>query len=229
MSDVSAHVGIAPENAERDYWNTHATPIDVWGEEGAHAWMVGVIEQCRRIRRALYTEPWMDGRFLDLGCGLGRLTIPMALHAVSSDMEFVGVDSSPAMVEKARLVALVALASPTPPMTTRVLSFDVCHGRTLPYDDASFDGVWSVLLFQHIPPYAQGQYVREVARVLRPGGRFLVQIDADDRTHGEFLHWHTSIEDMEREASKVGLRLVKGEEDDSYPTWCWLTFEKEMT
>jgi SAM-dependent methyltransferase len=75
----------------------------------------------------------------------------------------------------------------------RVLGADASHGllraarqggadavasdaRRLPFRDGSLDFVYVVGVLHHLPgSEAQADAIREVARVLRPGGRFLVQ------------------------------------------------------
>jgi SAM-dependent methyltransferase len=104
-------------------------------------------------------------RLLDVGCGTGWLADHFA--------DYIGLDGSPdavgAAAARGRNVALHDVAEP------------------LPCEDASFDGVVMKDLLEHVPdPVA---LVREVRRVLRPGGRvFASSPDAqrwawDDYTH----------------------------------------------
>jgi SAM-dependent methyltransferase len=106
-----------------------------------------------------------EARLLDVGCGTGWL----ADHF----RDYTGLDGSPDAVAAAtardRNVRLHDVAEP------------------LPVEDASFDGVVMKDLLEHVPdPVA---LVREVHRVLRPGGRvFASSPDAqrwvwDDYTH----------------------------------------------
>lgn len=53
------------------------------------------------------------------------------------------------------------------------LPLDQVRGTTLPFADATFDIVMSFDVFEHIPD--SDAHLREVRRVLRPGGRYLVQ------------------------------------------------------
>jgi ubiquinone/menaquinone biosynthesis C-methylase UbiE len=79
-----------------------------------------------------------------------------------------GVDISPAMVRAARERGL--------PANVRL---HVGSGHDLAcFDDASFEFVFSHLVFQHIEDEAAiAQYLREIARVLAPGGVATVQYD----------------------------------------------------
>ncbi|MFI6294572.1 class I SAM-dependent methyltransferase [Nonomuraea sp. NPDC050790] len=97
-------------------------------------------------------------RVLDVGCGTGYLTRILAPIAA----EVTGVDPSPAMVEHARSRA------------PRNCSYLVGEGQALALPDGSFDVVMSTLAVHHIPADLRGAAVREMFRVLRPGGRLLI-------------------------------------------------------
>jgi SAM-dependent methyltransferase len=98
---------------------------------------------------------------LDFGCGLGRLTQALAVHFAS----VTGVDVAHSMVEGAQ----ARNAFPD-----RV-SYIVNTAPTLPFDDASFDFVYSNLVLQHVPPPGAERYISELVRVLRPGGVVVFQ------------------------------------------------------
>lgn len=113
---------------------------------------------------------------IDLGCGPGRLLIPMRDAYTRRGCSMRGLDIAGAMTD-----ATVTDANGYARVAT------ITDGRTLPFDDASVAAVWSVLLFQHLPPEAVRGYVNEIARVLQPGGRFIFQfIAGDDAEHGPF-------------------------------------------
>jgi ubiquinone/menaquinone biosynthesis C-methylase UbiE len=95
-------------------------------------------------------------RVLDVGTGPGRL--PRLLADTCPGLVVEGVDLSPEMVEHARAAAAGL------PVTYAVA--DVAH---LPHADASVDVVVSSLSLHHWADREAG--LREVARVLKPGGR----------------------------------------------------------
>ena len=104
------------------------------------------------------------GDILDLGVGCGRV----ARHWHDLDGPRVhGCDINPELVEWVRehlpFVA-VRRTDVTPP---------------LPYEDASMDLVYAFSVLTHLPAGMQGPWLRDLRRVLRPGGRLLVS------THGE--------------------------------------------
>ncbi|GAA2212123.1 hypothetical protein GCM10009850_075850 [Nonomuraea monospora] len=100
---------------------------------------------------------------LDLGCGTGRLTIPLSRLA----REVVGLDICDGMLSVARRKAEEEGAR------IRFERGDMCD---LPYPDDSFDVVTSTLALMHIPPEARATAFSEIARVLRPGGRVLTGV-----------------------------------------------------
>ena len=101
---------------------------------------------------------------LDFGCGVGRLSLALAERVD----RVTGIDIAESMVERAREVNRYP---------DRV-DFHHYDGRLLPFDDASFDSVVSIIVIQHAPPPVQIAALVELQRVLRPGGVMVVQIPA---------------------------------------------------
>lgn len=98
---------------------------------------------------------WRDGEtVLDAGCGTGSLTFALAERAKSARIH--GIDLSPVYIEYA------AQRSHEARLEFRV--GDVC---ALPYEDASFDRVVSLLVLQFVPQTEKA--VAELRRVARPG------------------------------------------------------------
>ncbi|UOX89999.1 class I SAM-dependent methyltransferase [Amycolatopsis sp. FBCC-B4732] len=98
---------------------------------------------------------------LDLGCGTGRFTIPLA----ESGAVVTGLDLSPGMLAVARAK-----------LGERGLRADLREGdmADLPFPDACFDVVTSMLALMHIPIPDRPRVFREVHRVLKPGGRMVL-------------------------------------------------------
>ena len=97
---------------------------------------------------------------LDLGCGTGRL-LERAAHEWP-DARFIGVDLSPAMIAEARRKHA---GDPR-------FRFEVGDAAALPLVPASVDVAFSTISFHHWGDQLGG--VRQVARVLRPGGLFVL-------------------------------------------------------
>lgn len=107
-----------------------------------------------------------NGRVLDLGCGAGRVAIPLA----EMGLDVVGIDISAGMVAAAREQARYA------PAVSGQLSFDVGDATALAFPDESFDTVLFCYNGIELVPGTQGKQrvIDEAYRVLRPGGRFII-------------------------------------------------------
>lgn len=120
----------------------------------------------REIQWALVAAPPANTRLaIDLGCGLGR-----TLFALASRFDrAVGFDISREMVAR-------VADSPIRPANAEARLTD---GRTLTdTPDACADFVYSTIVFQHIPEWDDiGSYIREVGRVLAPGGSGVLHFD----------------------------------------------------
>jgi SAM-dependent methyltransferase len=112
-----------------------------------------------------------DDVVVEVGCGIGRLTRVLAARA----REVLALDVSPEMLELAR--------THNPELgNVRWLLGD--GGSLSGVDDASVDGCFSLVVFQHIPdPEVVLAYVREFGRVLRPGGWASFQVSNDPDVH----------------------------------------------
>src|SRR5450631_3047238 len=127
---------------------TQAWDAGAYGKNGAfvHQLAGGVLE-------------WLAAQagesILDVGSGDGQLTQRIA--AVGARVE--GVDASPAMVAAARTRGIAAVEG---------------SAESLPYPDASFDAVFSNAALHWVRD--QDEMLREVHRVLKPGGRFVAEM-----------------------------------------------------
>ena len=104
-----------------------------------------------------------DDRVLDVACGAGKL-----VRAIAPQVErAVGVDLSPQMIDQARQRTGADPAAPADR-----IDFVVGASDDLPFADREFTAVISTTAFHHFPdPEAS---VREMARVLAPGGRIVI-------------------------------------------------------
>lgn len=108
--------------------------------------------------------PTGRARALDFGCGVGRLSRALADHFEA----VLGLDLSAPMVERAR-----RLNADRPRCTFEVNATTELAGL----EDGAFDLVLSLITLQHVSdPVAVRSYLRELARVLAPGGLLAVQL-----------------------------------------------------
>jgi len=97
---------------------------------------------------------------LDVGCGTGRL-FRLAEDRFSGS-QFVGVDAAAEMVKQAEASRRAGSA----------IRFQQATAEQLPFPASTFDLIFSTLTFHHW--HDQGKGMAEVARVLAPGGRWLL-------------------------------------------------------
>ena len=133
--------------------------FDQWSSTYERSWMQRVLfEQVYKSTLALAASIIRrPTSVLDVGCGTGKL-----LRQASSywpEAQLIGVDPANGMIEVAKRL--------TPNAT-----FFSGMAETLPLQDASIDLALSTLSFHHWQDQAAG--IRDIARVLRPGGYFLL-------------------------------------------------------
>jgi demethylmenaquinone methyltransferase / 2-methoxy-6-polyprenyl-1,4-benzoquinol methylase len=103
-----------------------------------------------------------DARILDLCCGTGDMTFALRRQAGRSSPQILGADFSHAMLQRA-----VAKSSPVAQNGSRP-GWIEADALSLPFPSAHFDLVTSAFGFRNLADYDGG--LREIARVLRPGG-----------------------------------------------------------
>ncbi|MFE0824724.1 SAM-dependent methyltransferase [Streptomyces sp. NPDC058847] len=102
------------------------------------------------------------GHLLDVGCGIGGPGVHLAQTAGA---EVTGVTVSQEQVKLANQRAAEA------GVADRV-RFELADAMKLPYAADSFDAAWALESIIHMPD--RGQVLREMARVVRPGGRVVL-------------------------------------------------------
>ncbi len=103
---------------------------------------------------------------LDVGCGTGSLALVAKEH-VGSLGSVHGIDPAPRQIARARSKA-----------ARRGLPVDFQLGviEKLPFPDQTFDVVQSTFAIDHVPADLQRQGLKEIGRVLKPGGRLFILI-----------------------------------------------------
>lgn len=110
----------------------------------------------RKLRQQLW-DLVPDGRTLEVGVGTGK-----NLRYYRKSQSVTAIDFSPKMIERARKNA------ERWGVRTNLLLMDA---QALEFEDSTFDNAVSTFAFCSVPDPVQG--LREVSRVLRPGGRRL--------------------------------------------------------
>ena len=131
-----------------------------------------------------------DERVLDIGCGPGGIAAHLTRYLDPAAGSYEGFDVMPKAIDWAR-----AQITPRHPS----FRFKLAHVRNdeyspgapgdagtcrFPYADGEFDLAFALSLYTHMLPFQVSNYLRETARVLRPGGRavatfFLLNAEAE--------------------------------------------------
>jgi SAM-dependent methyltransferase len=173
-----------------------------------------------RIRRDyphLPTQSLRERRFLEIGCGLGRLMFSLAPDCG----EIHGVDISPAMIAGAR-EGLSSIPH---------AHFHVTESNDLAmFANATFDLVYSFAVFQHIPDRAMVyKYLDEALRVLRPGGIFIAQFNGAQRAGGPSDTWAGvwfTEQDLLSYFGQTGWAVLSSEGQNTQ--YLWFTLRKPV-
>ena len=146
----------------RTQWETHANEWIDWARTPGH-------DSYWRFHRDQFLElvPPPGRLTIDIGCGEGRLT----RHLKSSGHQMIGIDASPSLVTAAR--------ASDPSMS--ILRADAA---ALPLPDNCADLAIAFMSLHDIEPMRGA--VGEIARVLKPGGRFCVAIVHPVSSAGKF-------------------------------------------
>lgn len=121
-------------------------------DPGWLGWLVNPFFFARRgLRRELGALlPQLSGEVVDVGCGR------MPYRALVPAARYVGVDVDT-------------------PVTRELGAADMYYdGRTLPFPAASFDGALCSQVLEHV--FTPEEFLREIGRVLRPGGRLVLTV-----------------------------------------------------
>ena len=107
---------------------------------------------------------------LEIGCGQGRIS--QAFANARSDVRIFGLDVSNSMIKN-------AVANNTEYTN---LNFVVGDGHSFScFCDEMFDLVYSYIVFQHLPRHIVSLYMSDVARILKPNGTLVFQVQSRER------------------------------------------------
>ena len=120
-----------------------------------------------KLRYLLEDLAPVKGRVLDVGCGAGQ--VAKAVKRERADLEVLGCDVSK---------SAVAAASASP----EGVDFRLATAERLPFADGELDFVWIFDVLEHVDD--PEVVLREVARVLKPGGGFhiVLPLEGQPRT-----------------------------------------------
>jgi SAM-dependent methyltransferase len=168
-----------------------------YAEPDVERFWAGGAEAVDRVLDELEIPLSDTDELVEIGCGVGRLTRVLAARAA----RVTAVDVSAEMLARAR------------ELNPQLANVAWVHGdgRSLAdIPDASADGCFSHVVFQHLPdPELTLGYVREMARVLRPGGWAAFGVSTDPAVHRprHRLRW------------RLAALLRRGPRGQEHPAW----------
>ena len=157
-----------------------------------------------------------DERVLDVGCGRGLWLVNAAKHLRSGLA--VGVDTWSGRLQSGNNPERTLENAEIEGVADRVEVKDG-EAQQLPFGDASFDLVISSLVVHHVPKQFRNGALREMVRVLRPGGGILMleifgEVQVYEKAFGEL-----GMVDIRTTWSKplsfLGYRLLKAKKPKS--------------
>ena len=156
----------------RRWWAAAAGLVALWGLAATVSMHHAVqISEPQRLATDAFLRSG-DGRVLDLGAGSGRATVGLLLArprasvtAVDLYRGYYGIDDN--TPERLQLNARAA------GIADRV-AVRVADMRQLPFGPGEFDAAMSVAAIDHLRWDDTERAMRETARVLKPGGQFLI-------------------------------------------------------
>jgi 2-polyprenyl-6-hydroxyphenyl methylase/3-demethylubiquinone-9 3-methyltransferase len=147
---------MSDQTLKDDYF--FATYADSWWSDDSKMNNLASFQPPRFQYFDRFVDRWQGKRALDVGCGGGFTTEFLAERGCIVS----GLDPS---------TKLIAAADQHAKQTGKKITYTVGKSEHLPYPDASFDIVTCVDVLEHVESPAEA--VREIHRVLAPGGIFL--------------------------------------------------------
>ena len=138
----------------RDYNDVHAETLDISGADRNYFSEYKIAEVAKHEDRDSAIS------ILDFGCGDGNSVKYMREYFTNAIL--FGTDVSELSIEEAEAKNIAGA------------TFHPYDGENLPFDDASLDVVFTSMVFHHISFDLHQGILKEIVRVLKPGGRFYI-------------------------------------------------------
>jgi ubiquinone/menaquinone biosynthesis C-methylase UbiE len=139
-------------------------------------------------------------KILDVGCGMGRITLPLTKHIKPPSL-YYGLDIDRNCIEwcRSKISVLYPNFNFNHVSNSNTYSNDgMCMPKTtFPYDDNTFDVIFATSVFTHLLPDDARQYLSEIGRVLKIGGKCIIT----------YFLWNPIIDVLIKE-KKTDLKII---------------------
>jgi ubiquinone/menaquinone biosynthesis C-methylase UbiE len=195
-----------PGRRERRFKRKAYAQFSAWAETYDRHWLNRFLFEPSHALLLKELDSLAPGRILDVGCGTGEFAARLAARG----WEVLALDLCEPMVRQAYLKAVGIGGG------VRVAVGDSEH---LPFAPRSFDVVTCANSFHHYPHHAK--VVRDMFRILRPGGRLLLLDGWPDQFMGRIIYdliitrveggsvWHRESHHVRAMFEKAGFRRIK--------------------
>jgi exopolysaccharide biosynthesis WecB/TagA/CpsF family protein len=164
VQDNRGEGGLVPiDRQPEDPASTGGTDRDRGGLWLGQPIALGASGVWKRLRAFDRLVPLTGGRLLDVGCGNGAYTLELAKRF----KEVVAIDVEPNRLGE--LVRQQRTSGQAGEIETRLLS-----AEAMDFEDGTFDAVTAIEVLEHVEDLPRA--VREIARVLKPGGHLYVSV-----------------------------------------------------
>jgi ubiquinone/menaquinone biosynthesis C-methylase UbiE len=183
--EAQEFLGEMPEYYRRNFHFQSSGYLSRWSAEiydhQVDILFSGASDAMRRLilppmRRHFGPSKGQQLKFLEIGVGTGRAT--RFVHMTYPKARIVACDLSDPYLKKAQ-EQLQDLPR---------IDFVYSDGASLPFQDESFDAVYSVFLFHELPSEVRHKVLRDSFRVLKPGG-FLGLVDSIQKNDNPNFNW----------------------------------------
>lgn len=180
-------VAMSTTSSTVNYWPDSKCAKAFWGQN--------LLPPYRQLLKhtARWLQPKPGDRWLDLGCGAGRLSEMLWQLSNGTVTEVVGLDC--ADVNERAFAKLRETLQPTPTIENlHFVAADFSHGLAA-WPAEHFNGIVSGLAIQYAESYAEqeqrwttdayNRILAEAHRLLQPGGRFVFSVNVPEPSWGK--------------------------------------------
>lgn len=199
------------------FWLEEATLDDICDKDlSVEACLEVIIPE---LEKHVYLD---DARILEIGCGVGRLTIPMKHKYPRARV--IGIDISPRFLNMAEKNSgwvdnmTLAFEERKPP---EMYPYFYCRDTIPAVRFARLNAVYTMTTFQHIPDEQKKAYIDQTGKALKKGGAIVFQYV--EGTNQSRRTYDTTIDKVKEWCEEAGIQIKNIQHDLLFDRWTWIT------